>query len=457
MLIQTINPATEEVLKEYQTMGKEEALAIAKESHQAFQSWKNLPIKQRSKYFLNLAKVLKEKKKQYAELMTKEMGKPITQAISEVEKCAWLAEELTLRAEEWLQEEHLNADGKEHIVTFEPLGVIYIIMPWNFPFWQAYKVALPPLIAGNTVILKHASNVTGCSLAIEETFQEARFPDNVFRSVVIDHETSDALVANDFIAACSLTGSVSAGMKIAEQTGKNVKKVILELGGSDPFIVLEDADIDIAAKGAVLGRTLNAGQICISSKRIIVHKKIAETFTKRFAELMKKLKIGNPLDPATNIGPLATKKAVADMEAFVADALKKGAKVLIGGKKLKTRGYYFEPTILINTTAKMNAVCQEVFGPIAPIIIVESEEEAIKIANDSEFGLSASIWTKNLEKGKNIARRIEAGSIFLNSIAKSHPALPIGGIKKSGFGRELSRYGIKEFVNIKTISVYEHK
>ena len=454
MKFKTINPATEEVLNEYTLMSKEEALNIAEKSGKAFNKWKNLTISERAIFFKNLANVLRENKKEYAELMTQEMGKPITESLSEVEKCAYLAEVLIENAENWLADENVNADGKKHVITFEPLGPVYIIMPWNFPYWQPLKVGLPPMIAGNTIILKHASNVTGSALKIENAFRKAGFPEDVFRTLIIGHETSSEIIVSDYVKACSLTGSVAAGSKTAETAGKNTKKIVLELGGSDPFIVLEDADISAAAKGAVLGRTLNAGQVCIGAKRIIVHKSIAGEFTKIFSEMMKQLIVGNPLEPKTQIGPLVNEKAVHDMENFVKDAVENGAVVAAGGKKIKSKGYYFEPTVLTNVNQKINAACNEVFGPIAPVIIAKDDEEAIKIANDSEFGLSASLWTNNPARGEKIARKLETGSIFINSISKSHPMLPIGGIKKSGFGRELSKYGIKEFVNVKSINFY---
>jgi len=453
----TINPATEEFLNEYNLMSKEEALAIAEKSNKAFSKWKKLSISERGKYFKKLAQVLRNNKQEYAEMMTKEMGKPVTESLSEVEKCAYLAEVLTENAENWLADEEVNADGKKHLITFEPLGPVYIIMPWNFPFWQAMKVGLPPIIAGNTIILKHSGNVTGSALKIEESFKKAAFPEDVFRTIVVDHEISLEIIASNYVKACSFTGSVAAGRDIAQKAGGHGKKIVLELGGSDPFIVLEDAGIEAAAKSAVLGRTLNAGQVCIGSKRIIVHEKIADEFTKKFSENMKQLVVGNPLNLKTQIGPLANEKAAQDMENFVKDAVKKGAVITTGGKRIKLKGYYFEPTVLTNVSEDMNVACNETFGPVAPVIIAKNDEDAIRIANDSEFGLSASLWTSDLAKGEMIARKLETGSVFINSISKSHPLLPIGGIKNSGFGRELSHYGIKEFVNVKTINLYENK
>lgn len=450
----TINPATEEVLAIYSYMSKEEVLNILKSSHQSQQQWKKLTLQQRSPFFLTLAKVLRDNSKEYATLIAKEMGKPISNGLVEIEKCADLAESLVKNAPEWLKEETIGGEGKEHLIIFEPLGVVFIIMPWNFPFWQALKVGLPPLMAGNGIILKHARNVTGCSLAIEDAVKKAGFPQNLFRSIIVDHSLTEDIIASPHIHACSLTGSESVGQMMGELAGKHLKKVVLELGGSDPFIVLEDADIALAAEKGVKARFSNAGQICTSSKRFIVLKAIADTFTKKFVEETKKLIIGDPLDEKTQIGPLVNKKAVEEMEVFVKDALSKGAKILCGGKRVSGKGAFFEPTILGNVTPQMASMCQETFGPIAPIMIVKDEQEAISIANDHHYGLSASVWTKDLQRGKAVARKLDVGGVFINAMATSHPLRPLGGIKKSGFGRELSHYGIKEFVNVKSINVY---
>jgi len=435
-------------------MTTDEVLGISKKSKKAFDLWKKLTLDERKKYFLKLAQKLRDEKRYNAELMTNEMGKPIKESLAEVEKCAWFSEFLVEHANSMLKQENLVADGKEHVVRFDPLGPILIIMPWNFPFWQVFKVALPPILAGNTIILKHAKNVTGSALQINKLFNEV-FPENVFRTIISGHDSISELISGDEVVAVSLTGSVSAGTKIASQAGKNLKKTVMELGGSDPLIVLSDADIKKSAKGAVLGRMYNGGQVCIASKRIIVHEDIVEQFTEEFVAEMKKLKIGNPMEEDTDVGPLADEAAVKDMQNFVDNAKENGAKILVGGKKLERDGFFFEPTIISQTSKNMDAVCFETFGPIAPIIVAKSDEDAIVIANDSEFGLSASIWTKNLEKGKALAAKIDAGSIFINSISKTHPNIPVGGIKNSGYGRELSKYGILEFVNIKSVNVYD--
>ncbi len=457
MTFNTINPANGDILAEYELMTTEEVLTIAEQAHASQKQWAKLSLEERSPYFTKLAQVLRENLEEYATLMSKEMGKPLRESRGEVEKCAFLAEQLIEKAPIWLKEEEIEADGLKHRIVFDPLGVVFLIMPWNYPFWQPLKVGLSPLIAGNGIILKHARNVTGSALAIQDAFKKAGFPEHLFRTVIVDHHTSNDLVASEHVHACSLTGSEYAGSKIAEQAGKHLKKTVLELGGSDPFIVLDDADVDVTAKGAVKGRFSNAGQVCISSKRIIVMRGIADAFTKRFVELVNELSIGDPLDETTNIGPLVNAKAVDEMKTFVDDAVSKGAKILTGGRKGDMVGNFYLPTVLDNTHKEMNAVCHEVFGPVAPIIIVDTEEEAIHIANDNDYGLGGSVWSTNLDRAEKVGRKLETGSVFINSITKTHPMVPVGGIKRSGYGRELSHYGIKEFCNIKTINVYEHK
>jgi len=455
MNIHTKNPATGESLNEYVVMSQQAALGIAEKTHEAQKKWKDMSVTERLPYFTSLAKVLREQREEYATLMTNEMGKPIKESRAEVEKCAWLAEFFADNAEKWLQDKQVDADGKKHLVTFEPLGVVFMIMPWNYPFWQPLKVGIPPLLAGNGIVLKHASNVTGSALAIEDAFRKAGFPEDLFRTIIIGHGDMPALLASPHIHAGSLTGSERAGEIFAAEAGKNLKKVVLELGGSDPLIVLPDADIAAAAKGAVKGRFSNAGQVCISSKRLIVHNAVREKFTAAFVAEVEALTIGDPLEEDTDIGPLVNEKAAAEMECFVADAVERGATVLVGGKRHELGGAYFEPTVFADATEDMRIVCNEVFGPIAPILSFETEEEAIAIANNSDYGLSGSIWTKDLAKGEALARNIHTGSVFINSTSKTDPRLPVGGIKRSGYGRELSEYGLLEFVNVKTINIYE--
>ena len=455
MTITTINPATEEVIKKYSHMSQGEVMAILDDVHKTFLEWKTLLVQQRASYLTKLARVLRNNKDPYAQLMTKEMGKPITEARAEIEKCAWTAEVYAKNGEQWLQEEVLESDGKEHRVVCQPLGVIFSIMPWNFPFWQAFRFAIPTLLAGNASLLKHASNVTGCALAIEDAFKEAGFPENVFRVVIADHDTVAEIVASNLIAGVSLTGSTSAGKRIGELAGKNLKKIVLELGGSDPFIVLEDADLDKAAELATVGRFLNCGQSCVAAKRFIVVASVVEDFVQRFVENVKQKVLGNPAEESTHLGPLVNKTAVEQIENQVNDAVDKGATILTGGKRGKGKGYFYEPTVLINTTTDMKVVKEEVFGPVAPIIVVKDEKDAIKVANATEFGLGGSVWTRDLERGKRIARQLECGCAFVNSFVKSDPRVPFGGIKESGIGRELSKYGLREFVNVKAINVYK--
>ncbi|MFQ5962774.1 MAG: NAD-dependent succinate-semialdehyde dehydrogenase [Candidatus Scalinduaceae bacterium] len=455
MTVTTINPATEEVIKDYSLMSRKEVMVILDYVHKAFVGWKTLPVQQRASYFAKVARVLRNNKEKYAQLITQEMGKPVTEARAEIEKCVWTAEIYAENGERWLQEQVLKADGKEHRVVYQPLGVIFSIMPWNFPFWQAFRFGIPTLLAGNASLLKHASNVTGCALAIEDVFKEAGFPENVFRTVIADHDSVAEIVASNHIAGVSLTGSTSAGKRIGELAGKNLKKVVLELGGSDPFIVLEDADLDKTAEQATVGRFLNCGQSCVAAKRFIVVESVAEDFARKFAKDVKQKVLGNPVEESTRLGPLVSKKAVEQIEDQVNDAVDKGATILTGGKRAKDKGYFYEPTILVNTTKEMKVVKEEVFGPVAPIIVVADEEDAVKVANATEFGLGGSVWTKDIERGKRIARQLECGCAFVNSFVKSDPRIPFGGIKKSGIGRELSKYGLREFVNVKAINVYE--
>ncbi|MBI2657938.1 NAD-dependent succinate-semialdehyde dehydrogenase [Candidatus Woesearchaeota archaeon] len=457
MKFKTINPATEEVIAEHEIMPKEKVFGVAEDSRNAFSEWKQLDISERAVYFRKLAKVLRDNREEHSGLMALEMGKPVKQGLAEVEKCAWTAEFYASNAEKWLEEEQVIADGKRHFVAFEPLGTILSIMPWNFPFWQAFRFGIPTLIAGNVSILKHSNVVPQCALAIEGVFREAGFPENVFRTIISDHETAADLVKSDIIKGVSLTGSTAAGARIAELAGRSLKKVVLELGGSDPFIVLDDADAEFAAKNAVSGRNLNSGQSCIAAKRFIVMKNIADEFSRIFAEETNSLVVDNPMDMKTDVGPLVNKEGLAAIELQVHDAVIKGAKVLTGGKRLERKGYFYKPTVLSGIKMGMKVVAEEVFGPVAPIIVVHDEEEAIRIANNTEFGLGSSVWTGNESKGLKMAKRLEAGDVFINSIVKSDPRMPFGGIKKSGIGRELSKYGLREFVNIKGINVYEHK
>ncbi|MDA1196749.1 MAG: NAD-dependent succinate-semialdehyde dehydrogenase [Nanoarchaeota archaeon] len=455
MSFETINPATEEVIDSYENMPADEVMRHVACANKAQKEWAKVSVKDRAAYFVKLARVLRKNTKKYADLMTLEMGKCTTQAQAEVEKCAWSAEVYAENAEKWLAEEKVKADGLEHFVRYEAMGVIMAIMPWNFPFWQALRFGIPTLLAGNGGVLKHSNQVPQCAVAIEEAFAEAGFPKGLFKTVITGHEAVAEAIASPLIAGVSLTGSTGAGRHIAEAAGRAIKPCVLELGGSDPFIVLEDADIAKAAKAAAGGRFLNGGQSCIASKRFLVHKDVAEEFSAAFVAEVSKIVVGDPTDAATNMGPLVNKDAYDDMLKLIKDAVAKGGKILTGGKNPFDKGYFIEPTVIANANGEMRIMSEEVFGPIAPIYVFSSEDEAIALANNSEFGLGGSVFTKDLERGKKVASQIESGAVFVNNFTKSDPRMPFGGIKTSGIGRELSHYGLKEFVNVKGYSIYE--
>lgn len=456
MPFQTVNPATEEVIAEYEYMSREEVMAIAGRTHAAFLEWRDTPLEKRAELFRGLAAALRKNLERYAETITLEMGKPIRDSRFEIEKCAAAAEVYADNAAKWSSEEVVEADGRKHRVVYQPTGAVLAIMPWNFPFWQAMRFAIPTLLAGNAAVLKHADVVTQCAFQIEEVFREAGFPEDLFRTILADHPTAGELIESRHIVGVSLTGSTRAGIAIAQTAGRALKKVVLELGGSDPFIVLDDVDVEHTAKNAILGRFMNCGQSCIASKRFIVVKSLAEEFGRAMAEKAGQLVVGDPTDEKTELGPLVQKSALDGIVEQVRDALEKGARVLTGGKRPDGKGYFFQPTVLDRVTPDMKVVAEEVFGPVAPIIVVEDEEEAIRVANNSEFGLGGSVWTRDLERGERVARRVESGTVFVNSITKSDARMPFGGIKTSGLGRELSWHGMREFVNVQGINVYDH-
>ncbi|MBR9699098.1 NAD-dependent succinate-semialdehyde dehydrogenase [Candidatus Woesearchaeota archaeon] len=450
--MRSVNPYTEEVMKEFGEISIEQALEQLKKSKQAQERWKLLSVADRIPYLTKLAAVLRKNKQRYAEMITKEMGKPIKESLGEVEKCAWLADYFAEKSEEFLKDEHIKTDFKKSYIRFQPLGAVFTIMPWNYPFWQVYRQAVLSTVAGNACLLKHASNVPQTALFIEESFKEAGYPDHIFKTLLISSKTAMELIPH--VDAVSLTGSNKAGEAVGELAGKHIKPLVLELGGSDPFIVLDDADVKAAAQMAIKTRFINTGQSCIAAKRLIVMEKVAEEFEKEFIAAAKQLKVGDPMDPEIDIGPVAKKGFVDDLESQLRDAEDKGAKVTRIAEK-QEKGFFFIPCIVTSTADNMKVLKEETFGPIAPIIIVKSEEEVVKIANDTEFGLGAAIWSKNLERAERLAGQIESGTVVINSMVKSDPRLPFGGIKKSGVGRELSRYGLMEFVNIKTIVVKE--
>ena len=451
--IETINPSTGKVISTYDNMSNDQIRGIVENARLAQRKWKGLDISERSAYVRSLGRIMRKNKEEYARLITEEMGKPIRQAIAEIEKCAWLCDYYSEHSESFLHEELIPTEFRKSFVSFEPLGVVAGIMPWNFPFWQAMRFAVPALVAGNVEILKHSSVCLGSAIKLEEAFADAGFPESVFQSVIGDSRVGEALVLSK-IDAVSVTGSVNTGKRVAELASRDLKKFVLELGGSDPFIVLDDADLNQTAHMATQSRLLNTGQSCIAAKRFIVLKEISDKFTDLFVENTEAEVLGDPMDPKTTVGPLVRESQRQALAKQVEDAKTKRASILTGGREVNNGGgYFFEPTIVKDVTHDMSIIKEEVFGPAAPIIIVNNEQEALAEANNSEFGLGASIWTNNIERGTQLARQIQSGIVSINEMVKSDPRMPFGGIKKSGIGRELSEFGIKEFVNIKSIVV----
>jgi acyl-CoA reductase-like NAD-dependent aldehyde dehydrogenase len=453
MTMQSINPATEEVLATFEEATPEQmdqALVLA---HGAFQSWRATTFAARAALMKRAAATLRAHKGEYGRLITLEMGKPIAEAEAEVEKCAWNCDYYADNAERFLADEPAPSSAAESFVAFEPLGTILAVMPWNFPFWQVLRFAAPALMAGNTAVLKHAGNVPQCALAIEQVFQESGFPAGVFRTLLIGGGAVEQVINDPRIAAVTLTGSDVTGSIVAAAAGRALKKTVLELGGSDAFIVLEDADLDGAAQMAVRSRFQNTGQSCIAAKRFIVVESVAEEFERRFRDAAATLKVGDPLERDTQIGPLARGDLRDALDQQVRATVAAGARVLLGGEPLARHGYFYAPTILTGVRRDMLAFREETFGPLAAVVRVKDADEAIAVANDSPYGLGGNLWTRDVERGKRLARRIETGGVFINGMTASDPRLPFGGVKRSGYGRELSAYGIREFVNIQTIWV----
>ena len=454
MKFATINPVNNQLTKRFAQHTWRQAEQILRKSEYGLAINKTSALTVRSKRMQTIADLLEANKNQYAALITLEMGKPMREAVAEIEKCVITCRYFAENAKHFLKDNIIRTENAMSMVNHVPIGTILAIMPWNFPFWQIFRFAAPALMAGNAIILKHAPNVPQCALAIEELFQLAHFPEGIFQNIFFDENKIKWLIDEPRIHALTFTGSAATGAKVAELAGKNVKKAVLELGGSDAFIVLEDANIKEAAKVAVQSRMINCGQSCIAAKRFIVANSIAREFTMLVADHIRALHIGDPTDPTTDIGPMARPDLVLNLERQMRDSIRLGAQIITGGSRpIIGVGNYFYPTLLINCRKGMPVFDEEVFGPIAPIATIENINEAIQLANDTPYGLGASIWSTDIEKAMRVARQIQVGTTAINTLVQSDPRLPFGGVKKSGYGRELSEYGIREFTNAKTIVV----
>jgi acyl-CoA reductase-like NAD-dependent aldehyde dehydrogenase len=451
----TLNPATGAKLASYLLMEPLTCLRYAKNAADAFSKWREVSLEDRGQLLSSLADTLRRDREKLARMMTHEMGKPIKQSQAEVEKCAWTAELVAREGAKWLEEEIVETDARRSQVTFEPLGVILGVEPFNFPAWQALRFAIPTVMAGDTVLLRPSNVIPGSSLLLEEEFKEAGFPDGVFKTLLTAHGVVEKVIASPLVKGVSFTGSNSAGSAIAAIAGKHLKKSVMELGGSDPFIVLEDADLEAAARAGAESRFINSGQSCINAKRFIVMDSVYEEFRELFVEEVSSYIVGDPLDPMTDVGPLVREAQLEEVESQVRDAVRKGAKVTYGGRRMAGSGYFFQPTVLENFSIKMKVLYEEVFGPVAPLVRVKDDSEAAEWANSTDYGLGGAIWTKDDERASRLAWKLDAGVVFVNGLVKSDPRMPFGGVKASGYGREMSKFGIREFANVKGINFYD--
>ncbi|MBN2614896.1 MAG: NAD-dependent succinate-semialdehyde dehydrogenase [Bacteroidales bacterium] len=447
----SINPYTGEKFLEHQELSSKQVNDILERAHQQYLSWKKLSYQQRGKLFLNLAQLLCKNKEAFARLITLEMGKIISESRAEAEKCAWLCDYYAENTEALLQTKQYATDAGKSYVRFDPTGIVYGIMPWNFPFWQVLRAAVPTVMAGNTFVLKHAPNVLGSAQAIEQLFIEAGFPEHVFSSLTIPVSLSEQVIAHPFVEGVTLTGSLRAGATVAAQAGKYLKKSVMELGGSDPYLVLKDAEINSSCKTGVCSRMLNGGQVCISAKRFIVEEPVLDQFIEEQKRLLEAMTLGDPLDEQTDMGPMAREDLLEQIEKQVNDSVAMGAKVLTGGQRTNDGKWFYQPTLLVNVKKGMPVFDEETFGPVSVVIPAKDAQEAVRIANDTPYGLGASLWTQDLELAAKLAAQIESGAVFINEMTKSDPRLPFGGTKRSGYGRELSDLGIREFLNAKTV------
>lgn len=449
-MLKSVNPFDQSLLGEFPELDERAVDRKIVAAAKAFTSWRKETFDRKAALMQRAAALLREKKHDYAKIISTEMGKVLKEAEGEIEKCASGCDYFALNAERFLKDQIIDTDASKSFVCYQPLGPVLAIMPWNFPFWQVFRFAAPSLMAGNVGLLKHASNVSQCSLAIESIFREAGFPEGAFQSLLIDSKKVEPVIAHDLVAAVTLTGSEFAGSKVAAVAGKNIKKTVLELGGSDPFIVLDDADLDLAARVATQSRMQNAGQSCIAAKRFIVMESVRDSFLERFQKNVEALRQGDPLHAETTTGPLARIDLAEDLEKQMNKSIQAGARLITGGKRTDAN---YQPAILDHVSPGMPAFDEEMFGPVAATITVKNEREAIDLANQNRYGLGASVWTSDPQRGERVAREVESGCVFVNSLMRSDQRLPFGGIKKSGYGRELSELGIKEFTNAKTVYV----
>jgi succinate-semialdehyde dehydrogenase/glutarate-semialdehyde dehydrogenase len=451
MAIASINPATGENLKTFEALSGTQIEQKLQLAAKTFRSYRRTPFAERARLMLRAAEILETEKHEFAKLMTTEMGKPLTAAVSEAEKCAWVCRYYAENAARLLADQVVDTNADRSFVRFQPLGPVLAVMPWNFPFWQVFRFAAPALMAGNVGLLKHASNVPQCALAIEEIFTRAEFPTGSFQTLLVGSDAVEGILNDPRVVAATLTGSEPAGSSVASIAGKQIKKTVLELGGSDPFIVMPSANLYEAVTTAVKARTINNGQSCIAAKRFIVAAEIYEEFEQKFVSEMEALRIGDPMEASTDIGPLATPQIVNDLEEQVKKALSAGARLLTGGNRLERAGNFFAPTVLVDVDTDSPVYCEEVFGPVAMLFRVTDIDEAIQVANATPFGLGAAAWTNNKDEEAQFIEDLEAGCVFINGMVASDPRLPFGGVKHSGYGRELAEFGIREFVNIKTV------
>jgi len=450
-MITTINPATEEVIERFEYMDAGAADAKVQRGADAFDRWRTTPLRERSTALRNVAQRMRAESETLAATAVREMGKPIVQARAELEKCAWALEYFADNAAAMLTPQDTPSTAARSYVAFRPLGIVLAIMPWNFPYWQVVRAAAPALMAGNTMLLKHADNTTKCALEIERIFEDAGVPEGVFGTLLMSNEAVDELIGDSRIAAVTLTGSERAGVAVASAAGQALKKCVLELGGSDAFVVLEDADLERAATTAVTARFQNNGQSCIAAKRFIVVDSVYSDFVSRFVEVARRQRIGNPVDETTDVGPCARGDLLKTLHEQVAATMRRGGELALGGHPLDAKGYYYEPTIVAGVTPGMRMFDEEVFGPAAAVIRAKDAREALALANASSYGLGFSIWTRDAELADRLAAEVEAGAVFVNGMVSSDPRLPFGGVKKSGYGRELSAFGIHEFANVQTV------